>query len=97
MLYRHPNNGTKGRGGGVGVAFYTDDPNSNPSEDYSFSVKCCLKRTKTNKPEAGVGSFFKKAMELMSGELIIITVKQVDEAMTKIDKMFLPINKMFKV
>ena len=36
-------------------------------------------------------------MELMSVELIIITVKQVDEAMTKIDKMFLPINKMFKV
>ena len=61
MLYRYPNNGTKGRGGGVGVAFYTDDPNSNPSEDYSFSVKCCLKRTKTNKPEAEVGSFLKKS------------------------------------
>ena len=36
-----------GRGGGqvVGVlAFYPDDPNSNPAEVYNFSIKLLLKR-----------------------------------------------------
>ena len=52
-----------GRGGGQVVsvlAFYSDDPSSNPAEVYNFSVKLLLKRTKINKKEAGVGPFFKK-------------------------------------
>ena len=50
-----------GRGGGQVVsvlAFYSDDPSSNPAEIYNFSVKLLLKRTKINKKEAGVGPFF---------------------------------------
>ena len=52
-----------GRGGGQVVsvlAFYSDDPSSNPAEVYNFSVKLLLKRTKINKKEAGVGPFFRK-------------------------------------
>ena len=55
--------GSKGRGGGQVVsvlALYSDDPSSNPAEVYSFSVILCLKRTKINKNEAGVGPPFKK-------------------------------------
>ena len=37
------------------LAFYSDDLSSNPAEAYSVSVKLCLKRTKINKKEAGVG------------------------------------------
>ena len=42
------------------LAFYSDDPSSNPAEIYNFSVKLLLKRTKINKKEAEVGPFFKK-------------------------------------
>ena len=52
-----------GRGGGQVVsmlAFYSDDPSSNPAEVYNFSVKLLLKRMKINKKEAGVGHFKKK-------------------------------------
>ena len=42
------------------LAFYSDDPSSNPAEVYNFSVKLLLIRTKINKKEAGVGPFFKK-------------------------------------
>ena len=54
-----------GRGGGQVVselAFYSDNPSSNPAEVYNFSVKLLLKRTKINKKEAGVGPFLKKIM-----------------------------------
>ena len=42
------------------LAFYSDDPSSNPAEVYNFSVKLLLKRMKINKKEAGVGPFFNK-------------------------------------
>ena len=42
------------------LAFYSDDPSSNPAEVYNFSVKLLLKRMKINKKEAGVGPFFLK-------------------------------------
>ena len=48
-----------GLGGGQVVsvlAFYSDDPSSNPAEVYNFSVKLLLKRMK-KKTEAGVGPF----------------------------------------
>ena len=48
----------QGRGGGQVVsvlAFYSNNPSSNPAEVYNFSVKLFLKRTKINKKEAGVG------------------------------------------
>ena len=47
-----------GRGGGQVdsvLTFYSDDTSSNPAEAYSFSVKLCLKGTKMNIKEAGVG------------------------------------------
>ena len=52
--------GQVGCGGGQVVsvlAFYSDNPSSNPAEVYNFSVKLLLKRTKLNKKEAGVGPF----------------------------------------
>ena len=42
------------------LAFYSDDPSSNPAEVYNFSVKLLLKGTKINGKEAGVGPFLKK-------------------------------------
>ena len=49
-----------GRGGGQVVsalAFYSDDPSSNPTEVYNFSVKLLLKRTKINKKMPGLAHF----------------------------------------
>ena len=46
-----------GRGGGQVVsvlAFYSDDPSSNPAEVYNFSVKLLLKRTKIYKKRPGL-------------------------------------------
>ena len=42
------------------LAFYSNDPSSNPAEVYNVSVKLLLKRTKINKKEAGLAHFFKK-------------------------------------
>ena len=36
------------------LAFYSDDPSSNPAEVYNFSVKLLLKRTKINKKRPGL-------------------------------------------
>ena len=57
-----------GSGGGQVVsvlAFYSDDPSSNPAEIYNFSVKLLLKRTKINKKEAEVGPFFRRKSGLL--------------------------------
>ena len=42
------------------LAFYSDDPSSNPAEVYNFSVKLLLKRTKINKKRPGLAHFLKK-------------------------------------
>ena len=39
------------------LAFYSDDPSSNPTEDDSFYSLNCLKSTKINEKEAGDGPF----------------------------------------
>ena len=36
------------------LAFYTDDPRSNPSEVYIFSVKLFLEKSGSKQKEAGV-------------------------------------------
>ena len=41
------------------LAFYSDDPSSNPTEVYNFSVKLLLEITKINKKEDRVGPFLK--------------------------------------
>ena len=49
-----------GCGGGQVVsvlAFYSDNPSSNPAEVYNFSVKLFLKRTKINKKRPGLAHF----------------------------------------
>ena len=49
-----------GRGGGQVVsvlAFYSDNPSSNPAEVYNFSVILLLKRTKINKKRPGLANF----------------------------------------
>ena len=46
----------RGRGQVVSVlAFYSDDPSSNPTEAYSFSVKFVFEKNKNKQKEAGVG------------------------------------------
>ena len=53
----------KGRGGGQVVsalAFYSDDPSSNPADAYRFSVQIVFEKMKINKKKAGVGPFLKK-------------------------------------
>ena len=42
------------------LAFYSDDPSSNPAEVYSFYSVNCLKRKKINAKEAVDGPFFKR-------------------------------------
>ena len=57
-----------GCGGGQVVsvlAFYSDDPSSNPAEVYNFSVKLLLKRMKINGKEAGVGPFLKRKLQML--------------------------------
>ena len=39
------------------LAFYSDDPSSNPAEVYNFSVILLLKRTKINKKRPGLANF----------------------------------------
>ena len=51
----------KGRGDGGQVvsvlAFYTNDPSSNPSEAHSFSVKFMFEKNDNNQKEAWFGQF----------------------------------------
>ena len=53
-----------GRGGGGQVvsmlAFYSNDPSSNPADAYSFSVKFVFEKNENKQKEAGVGPFLKK-------------------------------------
>ena len=39
------------------LAFYSNDPSSNPTEVYNFSVKLLVKRTKINKKRPGLAHF----------------------------------------
>ena len=57
------------------LAFYSDNPSSNPAEVYNFSVKLLLKRTKINKKEAGVGPFFYNTL-LLSHKLFFAKFKK---------------------
>ena len=50
-----------GRGGGQVVsvlAFYSDDPSSNPADAYSFSVQIVFEKNENKQKEAWVGPFF---------------------------------------
>ena len=40
------------------LAFYSDDPSSNPAQVYDIFVKLLLKRMKINEKEAVVDPFF---------------------------------------
>ena len=47
-----------GSGGGQVVsvlAFYSDDPSSNPAEAYSFCVKFVFEKNENKQKEAGIG------------------------------------------
>ena len=60
MLLKH---GVMGRGGGQVVsalAFYSDDPSSNPADAYRFSVQIVFEKNENKQKEAGVGPFLKK-------------------------------------
>ena len=52
-----------GRGGGQVVsvlAFYSDDPSSNPAEVYNFSVKIIIEKNENKQKRGRVGPFLKK-------------------------------------
>ena len=55
------------------LALYSDDPNSNPDEAYSFSVNLHLKRMKINKKRPRLAHFLNKVMknrnEVQNGKL----------------------------
>ena len=58
-----------GRGGGQVVsvlAFYSDDPSSNPAEASSFSVKFVFGKNENKQKEAGLGPFLKKNIYIFS-------------------------------
>ena len=42
------------------LAFYFDDPNSNPAEAFGLPVQMMLEKNKIKQKEAWVGPFFKK-------------------------------------
>ena len=44
------------------LAFYSNDPNSNPAEVYNFSVKLNLEKNENKQKEAGVGPFKKNIL-----------------------------------
>ena len=46
----------------VSELVFSDDPSSNPSEDYSFSVNIGLKRTKIKKKRPGLAHILKKVL-----------------------------------
>ena len=57
--------GIEGHGCGQVVsvlAFYSDDPSSNPAEAYSFSVNFVFEKNQNKQKEGGVGHFFKKIL-----------------------------------
>ena len=52
-----------GRGGGqvvIVLAFYSDDPSSNPAEAYSFFCKIVFEKNENKQNEARVDPLFKK-------------------------------------
>ena len=54
-----------GSGGGQVLrvlAFYFNDPSSNPAEVYNFSVKLNLEKNENKQKEAGVGPFKKNIL-----------------------------------
>ena len=47
------------------LAFYSNDPSSNPAEAYSFSVTFVFEKNENKQKEVGVGPFFfKKKMPI---------------------------------
>ena len=64
-----------GSGGGRVVsvlAFYYDDPSSNPADVYSFYSANCLKRTKKR---PGMAHFFKKTIKAHADPFCIIWLR----------------------
>ena len=54
------------------LAFYSNDPSSNPAEVYNFSVKLLLKRTKINKKRGRGWPIFIKYLSNSSTKCICI-------------------------
>ena len=42
------------------LAFYSNNPSSNPADAYSFSVKFVFEKNENKQNEAGVGPFLKE-------------------------------------
>ena len=48
------------------LAFYSDDPSSNPADAYSFSVQILFEKNENKQKEAGVGPFLKRNLFMTS-------------------------------
>ena len=53
------------------LTFYSDDPSSNPTEAYSFSVKFVLEKNENKQKWAGLGTFRKQIKALISASIFI--------------------------
>ena len=51
------------------LAFYSDDPSSNPADAYSFSVQIVFEKNENVYKEAEVGPFKKKTFEALKALL----------------------------
>ena len=54
------------------LAFYSDNPSSNPADAYSFSVQIVFEKNENKQKEAGVAHFLKKTTSKYEGHLISI-------------------------
>ena len=69
-----------GRGGGQVVsvlAFYSDDPSSNPADAYSFSVQIVFEKNENKQKEAWVGPFFKNFQKLPNLATLVVTYRVI--------------------
>ena len=80
------------------LAFYLENPSSNPDEVYNFSVKLLLKRTKINKKAVGLAHFFQKTGFHFEMSLLLDFNKAVTTFLTSVTRLgdFLHFGQQFK-
>ena len=59
------------------LAFYSDDPSSNPADAYSFSVQIVFEKNENKQKEAWVGPFFKNFQKLPNLATLVVTYRVI--------------------
>ena len=54
------------------LAFYFDDPSSNPADNYHFSVNILFEKNENKQKEAWVGPFFNMVAKELSSKTICL-------------------------